>query len=72
MKKKRSIGCMKNVIKIISIPSGQIRNYTGKEIVEKYSLIFYRKICNQYMIQQDGKDMKFGEECSDAKVPCLL
>ena len=45
---------------MIYILSGQDKNYIDREIQKKNSIIFYRRICNQSMIRQDVKVMRYG------------
>jgi hypothetical protein len=60
MKSRRSISALKLVIRITCTPSGQDRNFTGKEIPERFFTIFCRRICSRYMTQPEGRAMKCG------------
>ena len=60
LKKKNYINVFKHAIEMIYILSGQDKNYIDREIQKKNSIIFYRRICNQSMIQQDVKVMRYG------------
>lgn len=60
MKSPEFTSYMKRVTETIYILSGRIGNFIEKEIQKRSSVGFWRKICNQYTIQQEDKATKFG------------
>jgi hypothetical protein len=61
MRNQAFISYLRLATEITCIPSGPDRNCTAKEIPRKSLIISCRKICSRYMIQPEGRDMRYGD-----------